>query len=188
MKKFNKEKKQKPTSSGEKVRRFPRFGILDLVIILLVICIAVGLAFRYNLFSAFNKLQNLSECAVTFSVKNIESTTQYYIGSGDRVYFKDSGNEFGTIMESSDASSIPLNITPAKETFVENGVSATFNYPPDTRIDAMGRIKCEGKFSSDGTFLLGGTEYIAAGQTFIICTEKVTLEITILGIDPIENQ
>ena len=187
MKKFSKEKKQKSTSSGEKVRKFPRFGILDFVIILLVISIAVGLAFRYNLFSAFNELQNLSECAVTFSVKNIESTTQYYIGSGDKVYFKDSGNEFGTIMESSDASSIPLTITPAKETFVENGVSAVFNYPPDTRIDAPGRIKCEGKFSSDGTFLLGGNEYLAPGQTFVICTEKVTLEITILSAELIES-
>ena len=188
MKGFKKENnQQKSPAHSEKIRRFPRFGILDLVIILLVVAVIVGLAFRYNLFSTFNKLQNLSECAVTFSVKNIENTTQYYISSGDVVYFKDSGNEFGTIMDSSDASSIPLTITPATETFVKDGETITASYPKDTRIDATGRIKCEGKFSNDGTFLLGGSEYLAAGQTFIVCTEKVTLEITILNTELIET-
>lgn len=187
-KKEQKENKaSKRASNGEKVKRFPRFGILDAVIIILIISVALGLAFRYNVFSAFNKLQNLNECAITFSVKNIEYTTSRFISIGDEVYFKDSGKELGTIMDSSDASSIPLTISPSSETFIENGAAITVNYPKETRIDATGRIKCEGKFSSDGAFLLNGIDYISAGQKYIICTEKVTLEITILSVEPIEE-
>ena len=189
MKKEKTEKKQKLKNapSAEKVRRFPRFGILDAVIILLIISVIVGIAFRYNVFKTFTDLKDLDEFAVSFSVKNIESTTQHEIEIGDGVYFKDSGESFGAIMKSSDVSSEALNTSPSTQTFIENGSAITVAYPINTRIDAAGRIKCEGKLSSDGTFLLNGSDYLSAGQTYIVCTEKVTLEITILGIELIEN-
>ena len=195
MKKIKKEKLQENKSSDtkrvekkEKIKRFPKFGVIDVAIILLIIAIGVGIAFRYNFFNAFTSLQESDECAVSFSVKNIENTTQYYINSGDVVYFKESGKKLGIIMESSDASSIPLTIAPSTQTFIENGLAITVTYPKDTRIDATGRIKCEGKFSTDGTFLLNGTDYLSAGQTYIVCTEKVTLEITILGTELINEK
>ena len=186
--KIEKNKKVKDAPSAETVKRFPKFGILDAVIILLIISVIVGLAFRYNFFNTFTNLQKLDEYAVSYSIKNIEHTTPNYIDNGDEVYFKDSGRKFGTIMESSDAATFPLTVTPSTQTFVENASTITVTYPPETRIDATGRIKCEGKISSDGTFLLNGSDYISAGQTYIICTEKVTLEITIQGIELIEKE
>jgi hypothetical protein len=195
MKKVRNEDKKKKKSSeakkvakGDKIRRFPKFGAIDVAIILLIASIGVGIAFRYNFFNAFKSFQKSDECAISFSVKNIENTTQYYISSGDEVYFKDSGRKLGIIMESSDASSIPLTIAPSTQTFIENGSAITVTYPKDTRIDAIGRIKCEGKFSSDGAFLLNGVDYLSAGQTYVICTEKVTLEIMILGTELIEEK
>ena len=189
MKKEKIEKNQNTQNAkpAEKVKRFPKFGILDVAIILLIISVIIGIVFKYNFFNTFASLQKLDEYAVSFSVKNIESTTQYYISSGDSVYFKESGKNFGTIMQSSDASSIPLNVTPSEHTFIDNGEAIRVNYPKDTRIDATGRIKCEGKMSSDGTFLLNGSEYLSAGQTYVICSEKVTIEITILGVEAIEK-
>ena len=189
MKKEKNEKKQKVKSapSAEKVRRFPKFGILDAAIILLVISVIVGLAFRYNVFKSFTELKDLDEFAVSFSVKNIKSTTQYEIDIGNDVYFKDSGESFGKIMKSSDASSEALIISPSTQTFIENGSTITVAYPINTRIDATGRIRCEGKLSGDGTFLLNGSDYLSAGQTYVVCTETVTLEITVLGIELIEE-
>lgn len=190
MKKMKNENKEKLKRSepSEKVKRFPKFGILDVAIILLIVSIAIGIAFRYNFFNALSHLQKLDECAISFSVKNIENTTQHYIGIGDTVYFSNNGKVLGTIMESSDASKMSLTTTPAAQTFfIDNGSAITVNYPLNTRIDATGRIKCEGKFSSDGTFLLNGNDYMSAGQTYIICTEKATLEILILDINIIEN-
>lgn len=186
--KEEKEPKSKRAPSEKKGRRFPKLGILDIVIVLLLISVILGIAFRENVFNHFANLQQLDECAISFSVKNIENKTQYYISGGDAVYFKDNGKTLGTIMDkSSSASSIPLNVTPSTQTFIENGSAITVTYPKDTRIDVLGRIKCEGKFASDGSFLLNGSDYISAGQSYTICTEKVTLEITILDIQPIEN-
>lgn len=190
MKKQNNENKQnnKFSASSERVKRLPKFGILDVAIIVLIVSIAVGIAFRYNFFNALSNLQKLDECAISFSVKNIESTTQHYVDIGDDVYFKETNKELGTIIESSDASKMSLTTTPAAEIFfVDDGSAVTLNYPLNTRIDAMGRIKCQGKFSADGSFLLKGSDYMSAGQTYIICTEKVTLEITVTAITPLEN-
>lgn len=187
MKKEKKEKIKNDSPTAEKVRRFPKFGILDAAIILLIISVIIGLAFRYNLFSTFTELKNLNKYAVEFSVKNIESGTQTFILSGDAVYFKDNGKTLGTIIESSDASSIALTISPSTQSFIKDGSVITVQYPQNTRIDATGRIKAEGKFSEDGTFLLNGSDYLSPGQTFVVCTEKVTLEITIVSIEPIES-
>lgn len=185
--KTEKIKKKKSTPSSENVKRFPKFGILDAVIILLIISVIVGLAFRYNFFKTFTSLQKLDEYAISYSIKNIEHTTPNYIDNGDEVYFKDSGKKLGTIMEISDGATDPLSVVPSTQTFIENGSTITVTYPPETRIDANGRIKCEGKISPDGTFLLNGNDYMSAGQKYIVCTEKVTLEITIQDIELIEE-
>lgn len=183
---MKKDKKQKQTSA-EKVRKFPRFGILDAVIIILVIAVGVGLAFRYNLFQTITQLQELEEYTVSFSINNIEHTTQNYLNENDVVYFKDSGKELGKITKSSDVSNMILTVSPAKQTFVENGKIIEVDYPPNTRIDAQGRIICKGKVSAEGSFLLNGNDYIAAGQSHIVCTEDVTMQINILSIDPVKK-
>lgn len=185
--KVGKKNKNNNSAPVEKIKKLPKFGILDAVIILLIISIGVGIAFRYNFFNTFARFQELDEYAISYSVKNIEHTTPNYIDNGDEVYFKDSGEKFGTIMEISDGAIDPLSVIPSTQTFVENASTITVTYPPKTRIDANGRIKCEGKISADGTFLLNGSDYISAGQKYVICTEKVTLEITIQGIEPIEK-
>ena len=182
---MKKDKKQKK-STTEKTRKFPRFGILDAVIILLVIAVGVGLAFRYNLFQTITQLQDLKEYTISFSVENIEYTTQNYLNENDEVYFKESGEELGKITKSSDVSNMILSVMPAKQTFVDNGKVIEVTYPENTRIDAQGRIICKGKISAEGSFLLNGNNYIAAGQSHIVCTENVTLQINILSIDPIK--
>lgn len=184
MKKEKKTKKQ----AGEKARKFPRFGILDAIIILLVIAIGVGIAFRYNMFQTITQLQDLKDYTVSFSISNIENTTPNYLNANDVVYFKDSGEEFGKITTSSDVSNMILSETPAKQSFVENGKVIDVTYPENTRIDAEGRIICKGKISSDGSFLLNGNQYIAAGESHVICTETVTVQIKILSIDPVSTK
>ena len=184
MKKDKKVKKQ----ADQKVRKFPRFGILDAIIILLVIAVSVRIAFRYNMFQTITQLQDLKEYTVSFSISNIEYTTPNYLNENDNVYFENSGEEFGKITKSSDVSNMILSVTPAKQSFVENGKVIDVTYPENTRIDANGRIICKGKISSDGSFLLNGNKYIAAGESHIICTETVTLQIKILSIDPVSTK
>lgn len=187
MKKDKKEKKVKV--KGAKERRFPKFHILDAVIIILVIAIIAGVYFRYSVVDMLGNLKNQSDANVTFLVENIKDTTELYIKIDDAVYFKADGNKFGTVMEIAENSDRPLNITPASETFfvkdgvTENGTSITVNYPSETRINAEGKIRCKGVFAPDGSFMLNGSTYLCAGQKYVVCTEKVTLEITVIGVE-----
>lgn len=184
---MRKEKKQK-NESAEKVRKFPRFGVLDAVIILLIVGIVVGLIFRYNVFQTITQFQNLKEYNVDFSVKDIEYTTPNYVSENDKFYFKESGESFGKIITKTDTNGVTTNLvlpsTFAEKTFEEIGISAL--YPAETRIDATGRFLCEGSMSDDGYFLLNGSTYIAPGQSYVICSEKVTLQINITSITPVQ--
>ena len=175
---MKKEKKLK----REKTRRFPRIYIIDVIIILLVIAIGFGIYFRYSVYDTFGNSKNQVEAVVSFSISNINETTGYYIDIDDAVYFKDSGDEFGRIMPSSDNSLRAIEDEPAIEVVEDNGEYITVSYPMGTRIDAKGRIKCKGIFGSDGAFMLNGSDYMAPGQTFTVCTEKVTVNITVLDI------
>ena len=184
---MRREKKQK-NESTEKVRKFPRFGVLDAVIILLIVGIVVGLIFRYNVFQTISQFQNLKEYNVDFSVKNIEYTTPNYVSENDEFYFKESGEEFGKIITKTDINGVNSNLvlpfTFAEKTFEEIGITAV--YPSETRIDVTGRFLCEGPMSDDGSFLLNGNTYIAPGQSYVICSEKVTLQINITSISAVE--
>jgi len=177
----NQEKKEKVKKSKE--RRFPKFHLLDAVIIILVLAIIAGIYFRYNVFDSLGNLKNQSEAHITFSVNDIRDTTELYVQIDDAVYFKSDGKPLGTIMGSSENSSRPLTINLATKDFYENGEVISVNYPSDTRINAEGRIKAKGVFGKDGSFMLNGSTYLSAGQKYVVCTEKVTLEITITGIE-----
>ncbi len=183
--KKNKEQKE---IKQKKERRLPRFHVLDVVIILLVVAILAGVYFRYNVFDTLGNLQNQSEANVTFSVENIQDSTRYYIDIGEELYFKADGKTFGTIMESAENSDRALVDEPASEMLLVTYPDGTQKfepvyYPSGTRIDVTGKIRCVGKFADDGSFLLGGSTYICPGQTIEVCTERVTLLITVTAIE-----
>ena len=182
--------KKKEEGKSEK-KKFPKIHVLDVVIILLVIAVLAGVYFRYNVFDSIGNLQSQSEVQITFSIKNIKDSSKHYVEIGDNVYFKSDGKEFGTIMESTENSDVALIVTPAWENFIADegkdmGKYISVNYPQGTRVDAEGKIKCSGVITADGTFLLGGSRYISAGQTETICTERATFEITVLSIEKID--
>ncbi len=188
MKKDKKVKEQ----NGEKKRSFPKIHVLDVVIVVLIIATVVGVYFRYNVFDTIGNLQNQNEAQITFVAKGIDFSPNNFIQPGDSVYFKNDGKNFGTMMASTETSQVAFITTPASESFITpDGKHITVPYPLDNALlaktNAEGKIKCSGTFSEDGSFLLGGSTYIAAGGIYVICTEKVTLEITINSIEKIDS-
>jgi len=179
----NKEKKIKNETKKEK--RLPRFHFLDAIIILLVIAVCVGVFFRQNIFDLFGSFKNLTVTEVSFSVKNVDKNIILdNIDIGDTVYFDSDGSNFGTIMLNSDSAEFALSYFPAYEVFFEDGEYKTVYYPEEAqRVNAEGKIECKGIFAEDGSFMLNGSTYLAPGQTVVICTEEVTLEIVITDIE-----
>ena len=79
------------THNAEKEKRSPRFGVLDAVIILLVVCLIVGIYFRSNILGWISNQRNVRDYTVTFAVDNIRYTTPNYINVGDKVVFASNG-------------------------------------------------------------------------------------------------
>ncbi len=160
------------------------FNVIDACIIVLIVAIILGIYFRFNIVDKLWEKTQTKEYAVSFSIENIRYTTPSYMNIGDVVYFADSKEEFGTLITASDNVNV-LNIVPASEYFPdgEGGVIEVF-YPDDeTRIDARGRLSCFGYYDENGGFTVGGTHYIAPGQSVNVCTETVTVTMTITNIE-----
>ena len=56
-------------------RERPRFGALDVVIILIAIISIVGIYFRFNLIDTITQTANSKQYVVSFSIENIRYTT-----------------------------------------------------------------------------------------------------------------
>ena len=163
------------------------FNVIDAVIIILVIAVALGIYSRFNVVETLWQKNDTQKYAVSFTVKDIRYTTPAYVNVGDKVYFADTDELFGTIMSESENVNA-LSITPAVKHFTDSdGNVVEVFYPGDTRIDAKGRIECMGYYSDKGGFTVDGRKYLAPGQSVDVKTELVTLTVTITSIDLIKE-
>lgn len=172
----------------ENVRRAPKFKLLDAVVILLVLVAVVGVYFRYNLMDSFLSRKNIQDFTISFTVENIRYTTPNYLNVGDEIYDASSGELIGSIIqESDDMSNMALRVTPASRFFTkDDGTIAEVFYPNDeSRVDAKGRMACRGSYTSDGGFLLNGSDYMSAGQSIAVKTELVTFVLTVTEIEAV---
>lgn len=162
------------------------FNVVDALIIIVLIAVVLGIYFRFNVVEMFGSKERTEAYNVSFSVDNIRYTTPSYVNVGDKVYFGDTGELFGVLNSESENQSV-LSITPASEIFVDSsGNIQEVYYENETRVDAKGRIECQGTYAKDAGFCVGGTRYLAPGQTVEINTELVTFVITITSIDKVE--
>ena len=180
-----------PKSKENKSRKFPKFGVLDAVIILLVIVICVGVYFRYNFFDTLNNSKNLKECYITFKTDKITTAVSRELQKDDVVYFKSDGTTLGTLTVRSDEIAILIQEQPATTTIFKDGKTyADVQYPQgmeNSLIYGTGTIKANCSIADNGSFLLDGSVYLAPGQTYTVCTERVTFNITITAIEEITD-
>ena len=104
------------------------------------------------------------------------------------MYYYDSGEELGTLIEASEDAKNALIVVPSTKSFVPEGASQAVEvaYPSNTRIDATGRMVCKGSFSDQSGFLFKGKEHIAPGDILAVKTELVTVNIIVTDISPVE--
>lgn len=181
------EKYSMKNSGNNKEKTLPRFGVLDAVIILLVIAAVCGIYFRYNIMDMIEARRNIKEYTVEFSIDNINASTTRFIHENDEVRFASSNERLGVfIKDPNGMSDSVLSITPASEIFNRNGNIVEVFYPEDTRVDAIGRIKCNGTYSDNGIFLVNGSVSLSSGEVIEVHTDEVTVSIKILGIAVVE--
>ena len=172
---------KKDKIQSENTKKLPRFGALDVLIILVVIVLIVGIFFRYKLLDIITAQQNLNEYNVAFSVDNVRYTTPDYISVGDTVYLN--GEKFGIISSGAENAGA-LSVAPASEMFTDsNGNIIEVHYPNETRVSFSGNMLCNAMVSETGAILVNGDVYIAPGQTLEVTTELVSITIEINSIE-----
>lgn len=180
---MNQVKKEKAKNKALKIKA------LDIVIVLLVLLAVLGVYFRYNSLNIFENKSNTEQYTISFSIENIRYSTPEHLHVGDCAYFQDSGELLGTFMaESENMENIALKCTAASEYFMdETGTWVEVSYPQDTRVQAEGKLLCNGIKTENNTFLVNGSVFLAANQIVAIQTETVTLSILITDIQLAEN-
>ena len=133
-------------NTAENVKKVPRFGVLDMVIILLVIISVVGIYFRYNIIDVINNARDIKEYTVSYTIDNVRYTTPNFIKVGDEVYFNSNGEKLGTLITASENMSALSTTLPTEYFTTPNGEIVELPYPKDTRVKAEGRLSCNGRY------------------------------------------
>ena len=152
-----------------------RFNIIDVFLIVLVILCVLGIYFRGQIVEKIGIDKDLQEYTVSFKIEEIRYTSADYLQSGNAVYFDGGNILFGTIDGKCQERPAEVYIDGA------DGVPVKVNYPKDTYIDVLGRIKCDGLMKEDG-FYLNGTYSLAPGSTVKVRTEMLNFTIIITDI------
>ena len=173
----------------EKNKNRIRFKALDAVIIILLLASLIGVYFRYNIADVIIGGRNLNDYTISFEIKDIQDSTKDKFEVGNKIYYRSSGDLLGELIPATENSETPVHPTPATKLIIPPGKTEVeeVHYPEGTRIDISARMMCKGRISDDGSFLLGGTEYIAPGQTISVMTDYVTFDIIITKIELIES-
>lgn len=177
----------KNKENNNKEKALPRFGVLDAVIILLVIAAVCGIYFRYNIMDMIAAKRNIKDYTIEFLIDNINASTTHFIEENDEFRFASSNESLGVLIKDpASMSDSVLSVTPASEIFNRDGQIVEVFYPEDTRVDAIGRIKCSGTYSDNGIFLVNGSISLSSGEVVAVHTDEVTVSIRILNITAVE--
>lgn len=163
----------KKQENQERVR--PRFNVIDVLIVLIVLACAVGLVFRFGNIGNMSSEDELKTYDVYFTVSNIAYTAEDAFVQGDTVTLSESGAILGEFagLES---------ILPAEFFARDSGGNLiAVHYPEATRIDVTGRIVSRGIMSENG-YLLNGTTYVASGTEYTVQSEHMDFVLKITNI------
>ncbi len=155
-----------------------RFNSIDVFIILLIVLCIAAIYFRGTVASWIGVEKELDEYKITFEVKQIKSTSDKYLITGNDVYMANGG----LLGKLSEKSSLPSKV------FVkdQNGKQVEVSYPKDTYIDVTGSLTCKGITNDDG-FYLNGTYSISPGTVLNVYTDMLDFTITVTDIAKIQK-
>ena len=157
-----------------------RFGLVDVVLIVLAVLALVGVWQRDNLKTLFTTEEVLDEYTVTFEIKKVRSTTGELLKKDVAFTVENEGERIllGTLVRDVAASA-------ATETLRDKeGNLVNVVYPEDEYEyfwDVGGELRCEG-LMRDGSFLVGGKMYLARNKTIHVQTETADFDIVIKDI------
>ena len=161
-------------------RNKAKFNAIDALIILLVLTLLAGAAYRMVVYDENANNAKLKEYRVYFKVESIRNTARQYFVAGDIVRIKSTNQTMGTF------DSI-VQHDPAVGAY--NDMGGQVFYPEienpdiynDTNCFVIGYITVKGEMTNNG-FLLNGDTYISTNSDLDIITDHIETTIKIISI------
>lgn len=149
-----------------------RFNIIDVVIILVVIALAAGIALRYDFFGRNKEIATNDTVIISFLIRSAAEGREQQFHEGDA--FTYDGQALGELLK--------VSVTPAELiTAGEDGEFKMTTVPG--KVDIRGEIRAVGTITDTG-FRLGSTTYLAANMDIEIKSKYVGMVCLITGIRP----
>lgn len=151
-----------------------RFGLLDIVVLIVVIALIGALVFRYstdkNLFA-----YNTEKYTVSVKACGLQYTTVNMIGSSDAVYLED-GKQLGSFVHA------PAVTPMLSYSTTSSGDIISAYYPDNTMVDIVTDVECD-LIVKDGLITTKNGVHIAVGALIDIHTETVDLTVEIISVE-----
>ncbi|NLK36954.1 MAG: DUF4330 domain-containing protein [Epulopiscium sp.] len=140
---------------NEKGKLFGKINIIDFCVILLVIALALGAAYKFRGLEKTSTTTTMEPIRYTIEVKKIRDYIFQNVKEGDLIFDKTSGNCIGTITK--------IDATPAKEAVL--CIDGTYNMGDvENRIDVVFTVEGEGVISADGYFINKTYELVSGSE------------------------
>ena len=150
----------------------PRFNVIDLVIILAVLAVVVTVVLRSGVTDQLSSRESTDTVEITFVSIGIKKSEADAFQVGDTVYCSSNGMKLGTVTY--------CEVTPY-EYFVENDAGELVKVSSDIKVTLRGTVTCTGIMTDEG-FMLGGTQYLAAGSTFAFHNQIMGTNLSVLSV------
>jgi hypothetical protein len=152
-----------------------RFGIIDIAIVIAVCVLLAGAVLRYGLSGTWGSSDELDNFVVSFVVFSKNPDSVDTLAQGESVYFKESGNYFGSINSG-------LSIMPAEDFVTLPSGAIVKGTAVDGKVDVRGSLNVKGFYKDGEGFFQNGTMFIAAGQNIAVNTQNSDFTMLILDI------
>jgi hypothetical protein len=167
---------------AEKKKTKLKINIIDFLIIITLIAVAVGIAWRYDLASriGFNSRNETFDLIVI--IRNIQTHSQDFLQPDSDVFVGMEDLKIGRITEIVDIRpAIVDSVIFDEETGRMKIVRSEYS---DERMDIILRIESEGSITSEDKHMINGIIYVASGSEFFIHTWGVEANIVVLRVEP----
>ena len=155
-----------------------RFNIIDFMLIVTVAACIIGITVRYNLKETIINQSDRDTATVTVMIRGLLKSNVDHLIVGDEFYNQRNGELMGTMTD--------VQIQPAKiRNLRHDGTIAITEYVD--RIDAICTIEMEGINKDIEGFLIGGTNYIGCGSSFLVRSVNLETEWLVVDIEVREN-
>lgn len=159
----------------QNVKTKPRFNIIDMLVILVVIACIVGVMLRYGVVDRIAMDTDKNTVKITFLVESVWPYLPMAFESGDDIYMTALNIKVGKLVEKSTASALGYY------NLQDGTVARSYN---EKRVDMTGVIEAKGIMTEEG-FMLNGTTYVAAGTGFLMDNKDAQIYATILSVEQV---